>query len=600
MNNRYLIEIITEDLPISDLNENIDIIQKHLKFNIDKNKIKFFISFITYKRFIFLFISNLNIENYLKLLIENIFFSLKFTINMRWENNFKTFIRPIISYLFLFNDVLVDHNLFEIKSSKKTIIFKKNKKKIINVDSSNYFKILDKYKINYNHNFRYEFFLKKINIYLNVIKANIIIDDNILNKLSNSFEILGLKFIKINLNKFKLNNKILSNILLNNYYIPVIKSGKLIGFLLVTDGIYNKCIVKNYKRSVLLKIIYFKKIYFKDFKLINFKKIKNTILNDNFDTLYLKMKRLYLISKYFFQFLNFNLFKIRKMIILVNSEFLTKFIYEYNNLNGLLFVSNNKYSFLKNFLYDYNNNYFGKKSNLNESFLLFFSENLDDIINLFILNKFPKGKKDPFNVKKKINSILLVIIKNKIFVNFKNILLKIKNTFFLTTIFDVNKFLSIIIDKMKSYFNYKYIHFVKNKNDLYKLHLYSESINNFFMYCFKNNLFFLLKRINNIVNKNKCSVFTKINKNIFQNIYEKILFLKFIKIIKINNILKKKNNFFSIIKNFLTIENDLNNFFSNTFILDKNFDIANNRLKLLKTIKYFINKNINFDIENMK
>lgn len=600
MKNRYLIEIITEDLPIADLNENFNIINDYLKNNINKNKIKFSIFFVTYKRFIFLFISDLNVDNYLKSFIENIFFLLKFTINMRWKNNLKTFIRPVISYLFLLNDKVIKHLMFGQESSNKTIIFKKHRKYILNVNSFNYFEVLNKYNIFYDKNIRYKHFLKKIYNYLNIIKGNIVVDNNILIKLSNSFEIFGLKFIKVNFKKLELNNRILTKILLSNFYLPVIKNNTIIGFFLVTDGIFNKKIITSYKKSILLKIIYFKKIYFNDFKLINFKKFRKTILNENFDTLYIKSKRLYFVSKYFSKYIKFNLLIVRKMIILINSEFLTKFIYEDSSLNGLLFIDNRKYCHLKKFLFDYNSHFIGKDSIYNESKVLIFLENFDDLINLFILNKFPKGKKDPFNVKKKINLVLSIFVKNKISINLKYFLLKIKYIFFFNKNFNINEFFLILIDKMKSNFSCKYINLIKDNGNLYKLYLYSKFLNNFFKFKFKNNLFSLIKRINNIINKNNCNILKKLNRKLFLNLYEKKLFIKFTKIVKMNNLLKKKGRVFSMFKNFLTIENDLNNFFSHTFILDKNFDISNNRLKLLKMIKYFINKNVNFNIESMK
>lgn len=597
---KYLLEITTEDLPISELN----FISKSLKCAFLKNftenniTIYFFKSFFTFKRFIFFFNIKYDINFNFIFLIENIFYTTKFKTFMRWGENKQTFIRPLTSYLFMCNNKIIKHILFNLQSDKYTLISNLLFKKKIKVNFFNYFKVLYSNNIIYSYTKRLKLLLFKIKKFFYKNKLNVSYNLNNIKDISNSFESPQFLFIIFNNSLFKMPIRLLILVILSYGYIPFLKKKKIIYFLVVLNSFKKKKIKEKLNCAIENKIFDIASMYYNESIIITdfkFSKFKNIILNEKFDTLYNRFFRLLKLTKCFQDILFFNLKIIKKTIFLINLELLTKFIYEYPNLTGLLFIDFYSSDKIKNNLYEYNKIFNNEIPKTVYGAFIVIINNIEEIVQLVLNNYNFYAKNDPYNIKNKVLNVIKSIIKSKIKFDFYDLLYK---TFFIFKSIDINKINKLFIffiDKLKFTFNFKYIAFTKKKKCLFCIYLISKSLNSIFKYKFNNDFFLILKRIKKITDKNKISFLIKLKKNLIFEFDEKILFLSLKKNLFISKILLKKNLYFENIKYLLKIKNKIDKFFCNIYVLSENVNIRNNRLKLLFIIKKLFEKFLNLD-----
>ncbi|HFL8819290.1 MAG TPA: glycine--tRNA ligase subunit beta [Candidatus Azoamicus sp. OHIO2] len=605
----YLLEILTEDLPTSNLISTLQTLNNLIINNFKKKHITIveFKSFITIKRISFIFTVEIADNLDIRPLITNIFESAKFTTNMRWGSNKKSFIRPIKSYILMCNNDVLSHKLFGISSCNYTFNSNFLYSKRLNVTPLNYYKLL-----RYNNNIicdaieRLNIVKKKIHFYACKYNCNILFDDKILINVANSFEHPVINVINFKHLCFNLPFRIILLTLLSYDCIPLIQHLNTNFFLIVINSYKKKMLTHAYMLTLSNKLLDIEALYLLDKLLlnnINISKFRSAIFtnNNNLNNIYYKIKRLFSLLNYLSKLLYIESTYIRKCILLLQLELFSKFIFDNPKLTGLLFVDSYKKFEVIYILYEYNkifNDYI--PTNLNASVIIIL-ENLDMIIFLFLTGNYPKGKNDPNNFKKKIIEIITCILYMKININLNHLIIQILKQFGSTKSFS-SKIFSFFIDRLKFHFYCKYIDFIIYKENLYKAFELSISLNCFFKYKLKYDFFSLIRRIESITIKNKMSFLIKINKKLLNNTDEKILFNKIIKLINISNILIKNYMYFENIKFDLTVKKKIDKFFATVFVLCENSSVKNNRLKLLYIIKYLLNKVIKFnnkEIENI-
>ncbi len=600
--NIYFIEIGVKYMPSSQLKHILDKCIYTLTNEFNQHKLNFFFidSLITIRRIVFIicFFNNkqFNITDY----ICSTFYNIKFNTNMRWNNTKHTFIRPVCHYSLTKNNQLIQHTLFNIKSSNRIIPHKFFTGNVLNININTYKKFMQKkFYVILDFQDRLKLLKTNYNLISYNKKLNILLHKKKQTDIVNSFEYPSILFINFNVNKFKIPNRIIILTLLDCDCVPFIKNNLITCFSIIIDTFLknNKKISQSYKTTLYVKLSYINTVLNIDINNLKNSKLtsyKSLYLNKNFETVYNKIKRCLKLIKLIHNTFNFNLKRIKHAIILLNFEIMTKTFFETPNFHGILFASiiNNKN--VSNILYDYNRILNNNYPKILEGGLLVIIETIDAIIKTILIHGKLKGKKDPFNIKGKISNIITVIIKNNIYININTL---IKNTLLLSkcnNILMLNYINKLFIDRSKFIFYCKYINYINYNINFLILYYLAIELNNIFLYTFNLILIKFFKRINNIIIKTKLKFTHKFNIKLMLKLDEKILFNTIIKHITISKILYKKAFYFEYIKFTLYINNKLNNFFKTVFILDKNLNIKYNRLKLLFLFYRSFLRTINF------
>lgn len=600
-NNTYLLELLTDDLPTTKLNDILNKLKCVMLNNLQKNNIRIMNlkSFITIRRISFIF----DIDKYINLdlhnIVKDIFENTKFHTNMRWGFNKKSFIRPIKSYILMCNTNLIQHKLFDIESVNYTLIDNKH----IYVTPFNYYNL-----VRYNYNIicdvteRLTILNKKICIYLNKYKCDVLLDNKILIDTANSFEYPCIDVVAFDNIWFKMPMRIIIITLLSYGCISLIINSTIIYLLIIIDSYKKKRVGQLYALAIKNKLLDIEAMRNADKLILNNISttiLKSIILDKNLDTVYSKIKRLFKLLNYIAVVLYIKVSYIKKSIILLNMEIFSKFIFENNCLTGLLFVDSYHKKEVTDILYNYNkifNNYI--PTDLHSSILIII-ENIENVVTLYLNNNNPKGRNDPYNFKKKVILTITCILERQLNINLIDLIKLVLNNFTYIRN-DIFKIFDFFIDKLKFHFKCKYTDIIKHTPNLYKVFKISNSIDFFCQYKIKDDFICLIKRIENITSKHKITFLKKINKNLLLTIDEHILFNKLSKLIAISALLLKNKMYFEKLKFDLSIQNKINNFFKNVLIICQNNNIKNNRLKLLHVIKYMLNRVVIFNIKNLE
>lgn len=601
--NNILIEIGTEELPYKNLHklsENFkDIIENNApKLNINFSLIK---NFITSRRIAFIMEinkekKNINIKEKLKSLINNSLNEIKFNIKMRWHNYNTAFIRPVKWYILLMNNKIIKHTIFNIKSKNITLAHKTLKKEL-KVNANNYETSLEKngYVI-CDYKKRKNLVLKLIKNYTKTNKLNIILKRSSINDVTNLVEypsIIICNFKKIFL---KMPKEIITTVLLKNHFCFLLtKKNKLINKLIIISDVIRKTkeIKIGYEYIINTKLSELNFLYENDKKIIkkfNMYDLKKLTLNNKMGNIYEKTLRVKNLVKFIKNKLNIKSKNILNTTKFIKIDMLTKIATEIPELNGLIYSSTLENKYIRKHLYNYNRTINNKVKKNISSAIISLADMIDNITSFFILGKIPTSSKDPFNLKKDSKIIIKIIIKNKININIKEV---IEQALFLHK----NKN-NIIAVKIKNFIAQKITNIKTQQQieNILKIKNIQELIEKITRYKFKENLITLIKRIQKITEKNKINLQKKINKKLLIKTQEKVLFINIKKNLNVINILNKQNLFFECAKTFLMIEKQINSYFKDVLVLDKDINIKHNRLKLLNIIKKiaFNKVNLNF------
>jgi glycyl-tRNA synthetase beta chain len=588
MKNEYkvLIELFTEELPYTNIDLLSNLFKKKLLKNLnDKNiLIETFEFFFTFRRFLIFFKFNSSSLKYdlikkIKIVIEESVYNFDKINSMRWSDNLKSFLRPLKSYIFVINNKVINHKIFNIYSSNITYV-KNVKKTELNFD--NYKSKLNKL-ITYDNNKRFNLINRKLFNLAKKYNIHIILNKNSIVYLNNLLEYPYIIFSEFDNKYLKLpNNVIIEVVHSQNVCFPFIKDGVISNkFIIFTDGIYkNKNnIISGYKYffntkfSDILSLIKLDKNF--QFK---FKHFSNIVFHENLGNYYNKIKRVSHLILFLSEKLKINKSKLIKSFLISKISMFNRLSNYMPNINNILLCNNKK---LDNIRYN----------------IIILAEKIDIICGFFLLNKDPTGSKDPYNLKKEAIIINKIIVDNEIDINLNHIIKKSLleyNNYNKKLELNIKKFiLKRLIDKnsiiLKNKSNLTY-----NEDNVLNLIRQTNLIERFSKYKFLLNIQKIYLRLKNITKDTY--YYKKLKKN-YLICKEEILLYKNLKyFIKINKILYKNNMHFERIKTFNIFKKNIDKFFSNVLVICDNNDLMTNRIKLLSIIKFLYKK---FKISNI-
>ncbi len=640
-NNVFLIEIITEELPVIYLINLVKDFIKYLSINLNKNYFVF--TNIKYYWTIRRFSCVINSLSYIKKkkllnkdlcdifsdILNNIFKKLLLNRKiMQWSINNYKFIRPVRNIILMINNKIIQINILGLNSTNISLGHKFiGNKKILISDINKYEFFLYKYgKVILDHHIR----KKKIKYYLNRLsfkmKVIFIYRKNLLDLIVSLLEWPKFILVKFNKKYLSLPKEIIIFIFKNEYkfFIVLDKKKKLLNFFLIFINVNKSFWIKQgYIRMINSKLKDIFLFFYKDRKyyLIDYlQKLKRIIFFKNLGSLYDKSIRiLFLVKKVFLFFNNIKKKKLLRATLLYQCDIATLLVKNYPELKSIVGMN---YALLDK--ESYKICLIIKKSSLryllsnkyvnNYSYIIYISDTIDTIVAFSLLKNFLYIKKsnDPYKLRRLSLSLLQVILYKKIYIDlfklikysiclfkFKKIIYYTNNSCFYITKFifkrAFNLFLnlgykSLIINFFLSSNNYD----ITDIRD--RLNLVS-NLKDFVQF---NNLVNVIKRVHNFIKKNSnkkdISLIFKINKLLFKNSEELDLF-NYINLLE-TNILKSKlkHNYVFLLKILFLSFKIIDNFFIHVKINTNDIKIKNNRFLLLKKLNFLFYQFGNFSV----
>lgn len=232
------------------------------------------------------------------------------------------------------------------------------------------------------------------------------------------------------------------------------------------------------------------------------------------------------------------------------------------------------------------------------------SDKLDNIVSFFMLGLTPTGTEDPFALRRQTLGIISILLKNRYNISIPDLLSKALQLFELSASSpacassadrlqpsalkdDIIKFFEQRIEPLLQSYGYPpdsisaVISFVKES----PLHTIKERLNA--IQKLKEDpdyesFLLAIKRVNNIAPKTEAP---SVNSELFSQEEEGILHKGVVSITPEINSLVAENRYYDAIKLLSSLKESINRFFDKVLVMDKNEDIKQNRLSLIKNIQ---------------
>ena len=223
--------------------------------------------------------------------------------------------------------------------------------------------------------------------------------------------------------------------------------------------------------------------------------------------------------------------------------------------------------------------------------ILSLSDKLDNVASFFMLGLSPTGSEDPFALRRQTLGIISILLDTRCMLQISSLVDKALQPFKLKkkepVADDIIKFFEQRADALFQANGYPYdavssvLHFIKDQ-PLFTVKERLDSLMKFRTEDACDSFFLALKRINNITSGDDVPA---TDKALFVQDEEKALFQETeARAAKVNSLVKK-HLYYDAVKVLQELTEPINGFFDKVLIMDKNEEIKQNRLSLLKSIK---------------
>jgi glycyl-tRNA synthetase beta chain len=239
-----------------------------------------------------------------------------------------------------------------------------------------------------------------------------------------------------------------------------------------------------------------------------------------------------------------------------------------------------------------------------EAVVLALADKIDSLCGLMLAGEKPTGSKDPYAVRRLALGIIRIILENKLQQNIVKLVefsCSLYSPFINYNSAEVHQIISFIEERAKNYFKEQFdnaqVSAVVNSQlepDLLVTKWKLEALNSFLGTVAGEVLLNSYKRASNIIGSAKLN--GQINPDLFDQ-QEEIQLMEFLTLNLADvDLLIEKKDFLESLKTLSSMNHVIANFFENVMVMDKNPEIANNRLLLLDKIRQLFNKVANFDL----
>lgn len=521
--------------------------------------------------------------------------SLEFGKSMRWGSLQENFIRPIRWINVQLGDVLVEMEIFGVKSAKKTFVHRISNFEAIEISGAKeYFEVLKNGGVTLFATQREK---KIVEDFASIEKENgvkIEIDKELLDEVvaitENPTAIIGSfdeEFLKLP------PEVIITSMKEHQRYFPVFKDGKLINrFVVVSNALtddFSKVIEGNEKvlRPRLSDALFF---YNNDLKKgLSTAGLEKVVFMKGLGSVADKIERERKIAHALFDIYkpqNVTIEELDRSITLAKADLMSEMVYEFTELQGLMgsyYASllgesqNVATAIREQYLPD------GEDSALPSnkmSAIVAMSLKLDTLLGLFSINQIPTGSRDPFALRRAVNGLIRVTKEHDLeFDIVKTLTLLSKNY----DSFDISKLEAFFLERVRQYFkvNPSIVEavLISGERELLRISKKISALESMVNSQGFSEYFSTFKRVANITKDIDMSNIKVINEKLFENSAENALFNRYNEVCAISY-----NSYEEELDALFSLKRELDTFFNDVMVNAEDMAIRENRKALIASI----------------
>lgn len=358
---------------------------------------------------------------------------------MKWSNLNFQFIRPVHSITALLEDKIISGKIFEININRHILIGSYTERKFLRLLHANdYERVLKKNNIIVDFYKRKQIIVDLINLETKKLKGKIVNNHLLLEECTSLVEspsIITGFFKKKFLN---LPTIVIKNILFSQkcfatfdkfenkifpYFICIIHANKC-------DQNKIKHEYENVINPRLLDAEFFLDLDMKKKLEERFQELKNIIFQEKLGSLKDKTIRIQSLSIWIANTLHYNSVHVSRAAFLSKCDLTTHMVFEYPNIQGVIGEFYAKHDGeLEEVAIAQREHYYPRFSedvlpSTLTAQIIAIADKIDNIVGIFGLSLYPKGKKDPFALKRAALGIIRIIIEKKIYLNLHDLIQK--------------------------------------------------------------------------------------------------------------------------------------------------------------------------------
>ncbi|WP_099187276.1 glycine--tRNA ligase subunit beta [Tepidibacter mesophilus] len=549
-----------------------------------------------------------NTEDVLKDILPNLIKSINYPKAMKWGGKQLRFTRPIRWILSIYNGEVLDFEIEGIQSSNVTRGHRFLGKESITVNSVDEY--LDELRKNYvilDQNERKEIIRKQCIEVGDSLNGQVLMDEELLNEVTYLLEYPTAFYGEFEKDYLKLPKEVIITPMKEHQrYFPVLKEdGELLpNFITVRNGTdYKIENVKAGNEKVLEARLADAQFFYREDTKIQLEKyiekLKNVVFQEQLGTIYDKTLRIEelskkLVSEFGYEQERDNTIRAAK---LCKSDLVTNMVFEFTELQGVMGREYAKISgdndVVANAIFEH---YLPRFSGdmlptTDAGTVISIADKMDSIVGFFAIGIQPTGSQDPYALRRQALGIINILMDKNINVSLKNII-------------------DFSLD------NYENLEFNKEKVSLEILEFFNQRIKNMFsemgvrydvidavissgiddisdmynrakelnVWIKKDEITEILTAFNRVSTLAQKAESSEIKEEYLQANEEKVLYDEFKKVKDIVKASIDKKEYSKALDEFIVLKSPIDNLFETVMIMDKDENIRNNRLALLKQI----------------
>ena len=533
--------------------------------------------------------------------------SVTFPKAMRWGGKNMRFARPIRWMVTLLNDNVLEFDLEGIQSSNITKGHRFLGQSEFEVNSlEDYLNKLEENYVILDQDRRKEMIRTQCIEVANSLGGEVEFDEDLLEEVTHLVEYPTAFYGEFNEDYAKLPKEVVTTPMQQHQrYFPVVKDGKLLpNFIAVRNGNdYRIDKVKAGNEKVLVArledaLFFYKEDTKKDLESYT-EKLKSVVFQAKLGTVYDKSLRIEKLSSNIIDLLKLNSDKedTIRAAKLCKADLVTGMVFEFTELQGIMGreyakVSGENEAVSEAIFEHYLPRFAGDMlPKTNAGIVLSIADKLDSICGFFAIGIQPTGSQDPYALRRQALGILNILMDSKIDVNLEKLVeLGLENYSNLEFNKDkvTNDIMEFFKERIKNLFRdlgirYDVIDAVLSSklNDISDMHLRAVELNNWLD---KDELVEMLTAFNRVSTLAQKSESDKVNKDLLKEEAETNLYKAFTNTKeKVNELLNDKK-YSEALDAFASLRPSIDAMFDSVMIMDKDEDIKNNSLGLLKQI----------------
>ena len=532
-------------------------------------------------------------------IMNNFLTKLHFNKKMRWGEGGFEFIRPIHNITLTIDDEIMDFEFASISSTSYTYGHRFLSKNKIRLTYDGYENELESGFVIVNQNKRKQIILNQLDNICKKYGLDVVYDDELLDEIVNLTEypkvVVGAfedKFLKLP------KEVLITSMKDHQRYFAFMKEGKLSNKFAAVSNIEtdDMSVIQRGYECVLRARFADAEFFFNEDsnkKLEEFVEgLKSMMFHEKLGTQFERVQRLIKLSRFIAENLGYDPKKAERAAYLSKADLLTQMVYEFPELQG---VMGREYALISKedrevaeAIYE---QYLPKDDEIPKTeagISLSLADKFDLIVGGFIANLKPTGTKDPYALRRAALGIIKTILDNKINVDIISVLQKSMTLYEKES--DVNEMVDFIKVRFKNFlksYPYDAVEAVVSSafSDIYDAYLRLEAINNLFEKDRDKKKRFAIKRVFNIVKDFKGK---DVDEKLMQQEEEKTLFDDIKTLEEKSGKYVKEKDYSGLMEKIVDIKEDINNFFDNVMVMDKDEAVRNNRLSLLNRLKSIV------------